>query len=160
MRKVISNTTPILNLIKIGKLDILQKLYNKVQISQAVFREIEEGKNKDYYIDISKIDWINIMPIKSASSRLYLYDLDDGEAETIILIQEQAADLILIDEKIGRRFANHLNIPVSGTIGILIKAKESGLINSVTPLLHELRNKSSWIDDNLFKKALTIAGEL
>ena len=86
--------------------------------------------------------------------------MDDGEAETIILAQEQAADIILIDEKLGRRYACHLNIPVSGTIGILIKAKENGLISAVGPLLQELRSKSSWINDNLFEKALTIAGEL
>jgi hypothetical protein len=160
MRKVISNTTPILSLLKIGKLDILRELYGKIQIPQAVYDEIEAGKDKDYYTDISKFDWIKITPIQSPSVRLYLLDLEDGEAETIILAQEQAADLAIIDEKLGRRYAAQLNIPVTGTVGILLKAKKHGLITAIAPLLNELRDKSSWISDKLFETALRYAGEL
>jgi len=159
MRKVVSNTTPILNLLKIGKLDLFKELYGKIIISQAVYYEIEAGKDKDYYIDMGKIDWIEIMPIKSESSRLYLFDLDDGEAETIILAKEQAADVVIIDEKFGRRYASMINVPVTGTIGILLKAKECGLITAIAPILQELRNKSSWISNNVFEKAIALAGE-
>ena len=56
MPKVVSNTTPILSLLKIGKLDVLKELYGKVIISQAVYREIEAGKDSDYYVDVSKLD--------------------------------------------------------------------------------------------------------
>lgn len=160
MRKVISNTTPIICLLKIGKLDLLRELYGKILIPRAVYLEIEAGKEKDYYTDVSKLDWIEIMPIQSSSARLYLFDLDDGEAETIILAQEQTADVAIIDEKLGRRYATRINIPVTGTIGILLKAKECGLITAVAPFLRELRDKSSWINDNLFEKALRLAGEL
>ena len=160
MRKVVSNTTPILSLLKIGKLDLLQKLYGKIKIPNAVFREIEAGKDRDYYTDITKLSWIEIIPIQSNSARLYLFDLDDGEAETIILAQEQAADVVIIDDKLGRRYAAQINIPITGTIGILLKAKERGLITAVTPLLYELRNKSSWINDSLLTKAISLAGEL
>ena len=73
--------------------------------------------------------------------------MDDGEAETLILAQEQNADIAIIDEKLGRRYAALLNIPVTGTIGVLLKAKEQGFISSIAPLLFELRNKSSWIND-------------
>ena len=160
MRKVVSNTTPILSLLKIGKLDLLQKLYGKIKIPNAVYHEIEAGKNRDYYTDITKLSWIEIIPIQSTSARLYLFDLDDGEAETIILAQEQAADVVIIDDKLGRRYADQINIPITGTIGILLKAKERGLITAVTPLLYELRNKSSWINDSLLTKAISLAGEL
>jgi len=160
MHNVVSNTTPILNLLKIGKLDLLRELYGKVKISHAVYREIESGKDRDYYIDITKLDWIEITPIQSSSARLYLFDLDDGEAETIILAQEQAADIAIIDEKLGRRYAAQLNIKITGTLGILLKAKERKLIRAIAPLLQELRDKSSWIDDSLFEKTLRLAGEL
>jgi len=159
MRKVVCNTTPIISLLKIRKLDLLRELYGKIKIPQAVYREIETGKDKDYYTDVNKLDWIEVMPIQSASARLYLFDLDDGEAETIILAQEQTADILIIDEKLGRRYANIINIPVTGTIGILLKAKERGIITAVAPLLQELRNKSSWINESLYEKALLIAGE-
>jgi len=160
MRKVVSNTTPILSLLKIGKLDILRELYGKILIPQAVYNEIETGKNKDYYTDINELDWMDIKPIESSSARLYLFDLDDGEAETIILAQEQNADLLIIDEKIGRRYASQIPIPVTGTIGVLLKAKTHGIITAVAPLLQELRDKSSWMNNGLFEKTLHLAGEL
>ena len=160
MRKVVSNTTPIITLLKIGKLDLLGELYGKVNVPQAVYREIEAGKDRDYYTDVGKLDWIDIVPIKSTSARLFLFDLDDGEAETIILAQELAADIVIIDEKLGRRYAAQINIKVTGTLGILLKAKECGIISTVAPFLHELREKSSWINNSLFEKALHLAGEL
>ena len=159
MRKIVSNTTPILNLLKIGKLDFLRELYDKVYIPQAVYREIETGKDRIYYTDLGKLGWIEIVPIKSAPARIYLFDLDDGEAETIILAHELTADLAIIDEKLGRRYAALLNIPVTGTIGILLKAKERGLITALAPLLQELRNKSTWINDSLYEKTITLADE-
>jgi len=159
MRRVVSNTTPLLSLLKIGKPEILRELYGRVLIPPAVFREIEAGRDKSYYIDLGRIGWIEIVPVKSASDRSYLFDLDDGEAETIILAREQAADVAIIDEKLGRRYAAQLGIPVTGTIGVLLKAKERGLISEVAPLLTDLREKSSWIDDGLFDKALALAGE-
>ena len=160
MRKIVSNTTPIVSLLKIGKLDLLRKLYGKVQIPRAVYLEIEAGKDKEYYVDLKKLDWIEIMPIQSSSARLYLFDLDDGEAETIILAQEQNSDMVLIDEKPGRRYASQINVPVTGTIGILLKAKKRGLITAVAPLLQELRYKSFWINDSLYNEALRLAGEI
>ena len=159
MRKVVSNTTPILSLLKIKKLDILRGLYGKVMIPQAVYREIEAGSDKDYYADMSKLGWIEITPIKYPYARPYLFDLDDGEAETIMLAKEQNADLAIIDEKLGRRFAAQLNIPITGTIGFLLKAKEQGLIVSIAPFLQELHDKSSWVDKALFKNALRLADE-
>ena len=159
MRKIISNTTPIISLLKINKLDLLKNLYSTIYVPQSVYDEIQAGKDKDCYIDLETIDWIKIKKINSLSARLCLFDLDDGEAETLILAQEQGADLVIFDEKCGRRYAKQMNIPVTGTIGILLRAKEKGFIDTIAPLLLELRNKSLWIDATLFEKALNIAGE-
>jgi predicted nucleic acid-binding protein len=52
-----------------------------------------------------------------------------------------------------------INIPVTGTIGVLLKAKECGLITAIAPILQDLRNKSSWINNNFLEKAITLAGE-
>jgi predicted nucleic acid-binding protein len=159
MHKVVSNTTPILSLLKIGKLDLLKELYGAIYIPKAVYCEIEAGKDKDFYADLNKIDWIKIETVHSQSARLYLFDLDDGEAETILLAREKAADLVIIDEKYGRRYAKMMNIPLTGTIGVLLRAKEKGLIDSIGPLLDELCAKQSWINGDLIKKALSAAGE-
>jgi predicted nucleic acid-binding protein len=159
MPKVVSNTTPILSLLKIGKLDLLKDLYETILIPQAVYQEIEAGKDKDFYTDLGKLGWIAIEHIKSLQDRIYLFDLDDGEAETLILAQEQHADLVIIDEKCGRRYAGQLGLPVTGTIGILLKAKKQGMIAGIAPLLQELCDKQSWIGADIVKKALELADE-
>ncbi|MCB0691504.1 MAG: hypothetical protein KDC16_07660 [Saprospiraceae bacterium] len=64
MLKIVSNTTPIISLLKLNRLDLLQKLYKQVYIPTAVFIEIEAGKAKGYYKDLSKIDWIYISNIQ------------------------------------------------------------------------------------------------
>lgn len=85
MPKIVSNTTPLISLLKIGKLSILKDLYDRIIVSQEVYNEIEKGKQKEYYTDLSKIDWIEIRPIRDKKSLSYFLDLDKGEAETIIL---------------------------------------------------------------------------
>jgi len=89
----------------------------------------------------------------------YFIDLDAGEAETIILATEIGADLTLLDEKVGRIYANHAELKVTGTIGVLIKAKQSGLIPELKPLLEELTAKDVWISEKLKREVLRLVGE-
>jgi predicted nucleic acid-binding protein len=159
MLKVISNTTPILSLLKIGKLDLLQKLYGEITIPEAVYSEIEVGKEKSYYVDLKSIAWINIEKIDTSETKLYLFDLDDGEAEVVILAREQNADLVILDEIIGRNYAKQLNLKLTGTLGILLKAKKKGFIDKILPLLNELTQKGSWINPKLMMQIVKIAGE-
>ncbi len=98
MRKIISNTTPILSLLKIDKLELLKEIYGTVIIPRAVFQEIEKGKDKPYYQNLSLVNWIKIERIKNKESRTFFFDLDDGEAEVLILANEQNADLVILDE--------------------------------------------------------------
>jgi predicted nucleic acid-binding protein len=110
-------------------------------------------------VDLTQIDWIRIEKIRDPNARSYLLDLDDGEAETLILAKEQSADLVIIDEKLGRQYARHFDLELTGTIGILLNAKDRGLITKVAPLLRQLQENQSWISENLVETALKIAGE-
>ena len=85
--------------------------------------------------------------------------MDIGESEAIILATELGADLIIIDEKLGRYHAKHADLKVTGTIGILIKAKNKGIIKDLKPLLYELTEKEVWISDKLINNILKQAGE-
>ncbi|WP_062428822.1 DUF3368 domain-containing protein [Treponema endosymbiont of Eucomonympha sp.] len=159
--KVVSDTTPILSLIKIDKVHLLHELYGTVIVPHAAYLEIEAGKSKDYYYaDLHTIDCIHVEKISSLPRPPSPFGLNAGEAETIILACEQSADLVIIDEKCGRRYAKQKNLPVTGTIGILLKAKQQGFIDAVRPLLNELNRKHSWLSDSLVKKALMLADEL
>jgi len=159
MRKVISNTTPIITLLTISKLDLLQKIYGKIIIPEGVYQEIEQGKEKSFYTNLSKIEWIEILTIKDMEPLKYLHDLDKGEAEVIVLANELKADLVIIDEKLGRQFAEYFNLKVTGTIGVLLKAKELGLINNIKPLINKMQENGIWLNNILINKILYLANE-
>jgi len=159
MLKVVSNTAPIISLLKLSKLELLKELYQEISIPYAVFQEIEAGRNKTYYQDVSAIAWIKIQEITDKKALKYFLDLDAGEAEAIVLANEIGADLIILDERLGRFHAKHADFNVTGTIGILIKAKSKGLIPAVKPLLHELIEKDVWISTTLMDEILRKANE-
>jgi predicted nucleic acid-binding protein len=137
----------------------LRQLYDRILIPQAVYREIEAGADRAYYTNLGALDWIHIEPIANIDARRFLFDLDDGEAETLVLAQERGAQLAIIDEKCGRRYALQMGIPVTGTLGILLKAKQQGLIPALAPLLDELTTKQSWLSPALIAEARRLAGE-
>jgi len=76
MPKVVSNTTPIISLLKLNRLELLQKLYEQICIPVAVYNEIEAGVAKSYYKDLSQIDWIRIAEIQDRQAVKYFLDLD------------------------------------------------------------------------------------
>ncbi|MCB9427064.1 MAG: DUF3368 domain-containing protein [Flavobacteriales bacterium] len=160
MLKVVSNTTPIISLLKIDKLQVLKDLYGEVYIPQEVFNEIEAGKNKEFYADLSQIDWIKVEKIKDEKSLSYFLDLDKGEAEAIVLATENEADLIILDESLGRFHAKHVGLKVTGTMGVLLKAKQLGYVKELKPLLFELRTKNVWLSDGFIESILIIANEV
>jgi predicted nucleic acid-binding protein len=159
MRKVISNTTPILSLLKLEKLDLLEKLYTSIIIPKAVWQEIEIGREGNYYQDLSVLPWIEILTVQNEQSIQYLTDLDPGEAEVIVLAREMKADLVIIDESLGRSYAQHFGLTLTGTLGLLLRAKKEGHIDLIAPLLAELKMKGVWLNDQVIRNVLLSAGE-
>lgn len=159
MPKIVSNTTPLISLMKISQLEILEEIYSEIIISEAVYEEIEAGRHKEFYRDLSKIKWIKIKSIKDKLSVNYFLDLDAGEAETIILASEIGADLIILDEKLGRFHAKNSGMKVTGTIGILVKAKKMGLVPKLKPLLKQLTEKNVWLSDKLISQVCKTVDE-
>lgn len=159
MHKIISNTTPIITFLSISKLDLLKEIYSEIIIPYGVFEEIEQGKYKNFYRDLSEIDWIEIRSITDENSLKYVHELDKGEAEVIILANEINADLVIIDEKLGREYAKYFGLKLTGTLGILLKAKELKLINNIKPLLVAMTKNGIWLNKKLTNNVLRIANE-
>lgn len=154
---VVSDTSPISNLILVERLDILRELFSDVIVPPAVDREIKAlkalGKDiRDYeaagWIKVSTpSDWRKVNTMKTR--------LDEGEAEAITLALELKCDLLLMDERIGTRIAREEGLLTVGLVGVLIKAKKMNLIEAVRPILIDLKTKAGfWLGDKLERKIL------
>ena len=159
---IISDTSPIINLSIIGQLDLIPQLYKQIVIPKAVFDEIvTNGEGLPGSFEIKNAQWVSveICQNKSLLSKL-LNELDQGEAEAIVLALELKADRILIDEINGREVATRLHLPTLGLLGILLEAKSNHLIPSVKPLMDALRTKARFfIHQSLYNQVLAIAKE-
>ncbi len=158
---VISNTSPISNLAAIGHLELLQQLYSNIIIPPAVYQElINSSDTAPATLAVQTLSWIQTQPV---SDRVLLEtlqsNLDPGEAETITLAVEIHADRLIIDERRGRNEAIRLGLQVTGLLGIVLAAKQQGLIPLVKPILDDLRANSFWIRDALYAEVLRLAGE-
>ena len=134
-RIVICNTTPIISLSLIQKLDLLHDLYHEVWIPPAVESEILAGGMRAGANELRSAPYIQTKPLKDLSRADLLSDLDRGEAEVIALALECSADLVIIDERLGRLHAQRLQIPITGVLGVLLRAKQNGLVSTLAPLI-------------------------
>ena len=134
---VISDCSTITNLIQIGELSILEKLFKEIIIPEKVYEELAIfEKQKD---QIEDLDWIVVSSVLNQSAVLTLSEvLDPGEAEAIVLAEELKADFLIIDERKGRRVAEEPGIKIVSLLGILIQAKKVGHISQLKPLLDKL----------------------
>ncbi|MCB0532446.1 MAG: DUF3368 domain-containing protein [Saprospiraceae bacterium] len=111
------------------------------EIREAIWIEVIDGKNKALFTALRKI-------------------VDPGEAEAIVVAMETGADLLLIDERLGRQVAKDYDIPVLGILGILKIAKKKSCINLVKPLLDRLISEAGFrVSANLYREVLTDVGE-
>jgi len=139
---VVSNTTPLIGLASIERFGLLQDLFGEIIISQAVYDESviagrDEGGARR---EVAAAAWITTIEIKDRLAvEVLLDELDLGEAETIVLARELKADWVLMDERKGRRKLGQLGVPKIGTVGILLLAKNRGLITAIAPEIERLR---------------------
>lgn len=156
--KVVSNTTPIIWLASINRLDILEKLFGEIIIAEAVYSEIKAKQGYGY----EQVDshFINVQRIQGQLYKNFLLtQLDLGEAETIILAKELTADFVIIDENLGYRFANNVGLTAIRTLSLLLKAKEKGFITEAKPLLDDIIDKGRWYSNTVYRSFLAKAGE-
>lgn len=158
---VVVNATPLIALSLIGKLDLLQRLYGEVLVPPAVKSEVLAGGQHGVGIaEVRAATWLRVVSLRDPRrAELLLTDLDRGEAEVIALAQEQDADLVIIDERLARRHARRVGLELTGTLGVLLKAKAVGLVPSVAPLIDTLRLGGIRLSDAIVAEALRIAGE-
>ncbi len=159
---VVSDTSPVLNLARIGRLQLLPMLYGQVLLPSAVFEELVASRQDlPPAIDLAAEPWL-IVASANARARVQelLEYLDPGEAEAIVLAVERRADLLLMDERRGRRTATAAGLRVTGLLGVVAEAKRAGLIDLGKPVIDELVEIARfWIGPDLYAEVLAELGE-
>lgn len=159
---VISDSSALVCLTKIGQLDLLKRLYGEITIPEAVWREIViDGAGQPGAVEVQKADWIKRGRVKNTSLvRALQRDLGGGESEAIALAVESSANLLIIDERLGRNTARHFGLNFTGLIGVLREAKHAGLISEVKRYLDEMCDAAGFrISDALYRKILADENE-
>jgi uncharacterized protein len=158
---VVCDSSILIGLAKIGKLDLLREIFSKISVPEEVFCEVvEKGAGKAGSERIKDVHWIEIIPVKDKTQvDLLMISLDKGEAEVLALAKQLEADLILVDEEKARKSAVIAGYDVMGLLGLFIVAKKLGFIDQVRPLIGELRKNKFRIDDRVVSETLKRAGE-
>ena len=158
----VSNTSPITNLAAVGQLNLLQQLYGTIIIPQAVYQELTSaGDTIPGAIEVQTFNWIQVQQVTNRTLvESLLNQLHQGESEAIALAIELQADRLLIDEELGRKVAADNKLKFTGILGVLIEAKQRGLISSVKSVLDNLINQAEfWVTEALYNRVLQMAGE-
>ena len=147
---VISDTSCLIILDNINHLWILKELYHEVYTTNIIAKEY--GKPLP--------EWIIIEEVKDIKyQKLLQIAVDEGEASAIALAFQFINSLLLIDDLKARKLAKKLNLKFTGTLGILVKAKKSGIIKEIKPILKLILETNFRLSDATIKEILKQAGE-
>ncbi|WP_119841363.1 DUF3368 domain-containing protein [Salinibacter ruber] len=159
---VVCDTSPLLILAKVGRLQLLTTLYATVEIPKAVFDEVNAREQSDTEA-IRQWRYRQDIPVQEpsdASLHRLPEELGDGEREALALAVERDADLVVLDDQEGRRVAKQRGLSVTGTIGVLVEARAAEHVDSLRGELDRVLEAGLWISESFYERLLQEFGEL
>ncbi len=156
---VFSNTTPFIALSSVDLLHLFPALFGEVIVAPSVVRECREG-GKILVPELENLSWVRVQAVHSELQLPALFELDRGERDTLLLAAHQANSLVVMDEKLGRNMAEYMGLRVTGTLGVLAKARDQGLIRSFIQAAMAMREQGIYFQPELVKKISLRLGEL
>lgn len=158
---IVADTGPLIILAKINQLQLLALRYQVIKIPETVMQEATALAHRKDSQRITQfvakhVQVITDIPQNDAD---YLdFGLDEGETQAILLAKKLSCP-VLMDEKRGRVVANRSDVAVLGTVGLLLAAKQEGLIDEISPLLNQMQEHNYRLSLELVKRAKALAGE-
>lgn len=160
MPDVIVNTSPLQYLHQIGQLSLLPALYGKVHVPEAVSTELTHGRTLGHDLpDVVALPWAIVCPQPDSARVPFMPGLGPGETEVLVLAIDRMNVLVILDDALARRHAKRLRIRYTGTVGLVIEAKQRGILTAVAPVLDALQARGFWLDASTREAALQRAGE-
>ena len=153
---VVTNTTPLIALTAAtGHLEVLRALYSRVVVPYEVAEEIKAGGRESFGLDVfEQASWLEISPAPVVLFPYLQNTLDRGEASVIQTALQLGITRVCIDETIGRRVARLSNLSVTGSIGVLLKAKAIGFPFSLPEAINRMRERGIWLSQTVIDFAL------
>ena len=160
MLDIIANTSPLQYLHQLGLLHLLHKMYGRIIVPDAVSAELERGRSMGVELPkISSVSWIDIRSVRNRSLLPVVTGLGQGEKEVLASALESSNAVIVLDDLLARRHASLLGLKKTGTLGILLKAKQLGQIRMLSPLLDSLDSLNFRLGAKTRNSVLRLAGE-
>lgn len=155
------DSSPLIVLGKSGQLELLLKLAGELAVPAAVFREVTVRKEETALMAfLEKSGQLYISPDTEPYPDVLAWDLGRGESQVISLAVQQKAARVVLDDLEARRCAISMNIRVIGSLGVVVMAKQKGLIAQAKPVIERLRQDGLYLDEGLVVKALGMVGEM
>lgn len=157
---VVSDTTPLISLMKASRLDVLQQLFGEVLIPTAVFNELTSNESfQEEAQQIRNCPFIRVVSVSETKAVDVLRrstGLDLGESEAIVFADDNNANVLLMDEAKGRQVAKAMGLFIMGTVGVLLAAFDEKVLSAedVKAALQRLRQANRRISDSLIQAAL------
>ena len=160
MAETICNTSPIQYLYQLGQLDLLRQLCGIIFVPPAVVEELAAGRALGVSLpEVATIDWVKIRRPTSEKALPLVTNLGPGEAEVLMLALESPGAVVILDDGLARDIARTHRLPLKGTLGVLIEAKQRGLIREMKPLLDRLQELRFRLAPHTRAAILKLAGE-
>jgi hypothetical protein len=160
LQPVICNTSPIQYLHQLGHLDLLRALASDIRVPCSVASEIDRGISLGVDLpSLTSLPWIGVHAVQSCVHQNWINKLGLGEAEVLQLALETPGSLVVLDDRVARRIADSHKLPIKGTIGLLLDAKNAGLVTAIGPLLDRLDKLGFRLSTATRLAALHLAGE-
>jgi predicted nucleic acid-binding protein len=159
VREAICDTSPIQYLHQIGLLHLLAEFYTRIIIPPAVVDELERGRAMGVNLpDTSALPWLHV-ETPAALDNPAAADLGAGEREVLALGIQAPGAVVILDERLARLHAESLKLTLTGTLGILLRAKAEGRIPRIEPLIEHLRHSGFRLSVKTNAAVLRLAGE-
>ncbi len=160
-KTIVINTGPIIALVAaLGDLSILKRLYKDVLVPFEVCSEILQGGSSSFAInEFQDATWLLRQPSPQIISPFLNQMLDIGEASVVQLALQKNISVVCIDEAVGRRVARLNGLKLTGSIGILIRAKKEGFPIVISDAIQRMKSHGIWLSEGVISFALEQAGE-
>ena len=156
---VFCNTTPFIALSSIDRLQLLEQVFGTIHVAHSVVEECAEG-GSILVPDLMTLSWIVPLADEAQSTLPILFELDRGEKQTILLAGKYPGSTVVIDERLAQYVADYLGMKVTGTLGVLAKARTLGMIPSFRTAALAMREQGLYYSEGLIRRIAQQLGEL